>query len=293
MARWTVRQTLVLLLVAQGASAALLDTGYAPIYRENFIGETTFPTTPETDAYGVGGLELLDIVPGTNSTLTLNPAGWFDLKIGLFGLEGLTRGDDVVPTLPGQFGVRGVFSGFEFGQLESQAGVIFQTTQDPSPGIGLTAAVFMEDGVVPVLAISQVIPARVSFREVGVDLPPAMSQAILDGDVFWIDLVVDLSTAEATASLSTDGMELQTPVIDIGALTLGDIRGLGQMSWNYAMCCGGTDHRVTVHQLEGFVPLPEPSGGLGFGACAVVGLAHWRRRAMDAKHRAHAPRARG
>ena len=266
------------------------------VYRENFLGETGFPTTPEVDPTGMGGLSPfvagdgpppIPIVDGIGGTVTLAAAS----SLGPAGESAsvVVGGGSFGPSLE-FFQVGGTFQNFSrtfngIGAVQANVSVVDDL---------LTASVVAilgdgSDGDMSIIVLEQAF-AGTSNDQLRVTLPDSVRVAILGGASFDIELLVDRQLGTATASLGVGSDVFATPELtltrlgsnNIGVLTssslvldfVDDPNFGGPMDF-------GADDSVSVQLVELWAAVPEPSTGL-LVSLGLVWLVGCRRKAVSA-----------
>jgi hypothetical protein len=248
--------------------------GSTVVYREDFLGETAFPTTPEVDLIGLGSFESATV--GDPPPLVPTPdgvAGLVDLTVAGQGGTGIQQVIVGSPTGASfgssQIGVSGRFSGFDPTYIGAG-----------SAGMGIV----LSDGVIN--AIGMLVDGSQGLMQLGVfesnsggfinqrtlQLSFEQRAAILAGAAFDLDLWVDVDQGVAVATLDMGGSSvLATPMIGLNALA-GDFYGIAAFTQMLDVV-GGADDVLAVNLHELSATVPEPSTALliamGLGCLAA------------------------
>ncbi len=232
------------------------------LYQETIAGETSYPTSPEIDLIAGGGLAgHPDVVlDGTVSHLSLDAA-----DVGLF------LGHFLASPAPGQsvLELRGDFDDFAHSG-PTGFGQAVLLVDDPNAETLFAAVSFPGDqtGLSPLLSVSTGVSNATQ-----VDLTDAVADAILAGDPFRVDLVLDLPGDGAQACVAVAGAgRVCTPVLSPALqgtapdlFLAGGRLGNGQPSDTLAL-------DMTRFELRGDVAPPDvPAAGV-LARAALVAL---------------------
>lgn len=193
-------------LAASGAQAGLLDGLGSPTYREDFEGEISFPTTPEVDTQGFGGMDafrsgnplpLAPTISGGEMLIAVQEASPFTVA-----LRGSGGSVPIAVETDARIGLAARFDGYE-------------TVQDPTNGQFQTAAVTLQDSTLGNGASGYLLEfgpgaLRVAVSNLGpflsgyddVALSSTAEAAIRAGDAFTVELLFDGAADTAQASIT-------------------------------------------------------------------------------------------
>lgn len=282
-ARWI----LVLAASAPGgaahASDLLADLG-APVYLEDFAGESAFPLTPEVDTPGFGGmvvrregdpLPLAPTVTGGEMLIRLTEPESSSALVQFSGGAVPVSFAEGVP-----LGVRGRFDGFEVvatGQFLATGVTLFDTA------IANGAAGYLLDfqGGPLRLAVSNLSPIGLAGYD-DVFLTESADEAIRAGDAFEIELRFDQTarTAQAALTVGSEGFETEAT----SSATFDAMEPDQAFVVSHATNDGPPIATVAADVQDFAIFVPEPGAGAAAPAAAFA-------LAAAAARRARAPRA--
>lgn len=199
---------------AADAQAGLLDGLGSPTYAEDFEGEISFPTTPELDALGFGGMDafrsgdplpLAPTISGGEMLIAVQEASPF-----VVALRGSGGSVPIAVEADARIGLAARFDGYE-------------TVQDPTYGQFQTAAVTLQDSTLGNGASGYLLEfgtgaLRVAVSNLGpflsgyddVTLSSTAEAAIRAGDAFTVELLFDGAAATAQASVTVNAETFTT-----------------------------------------------------------------------------------
>ena len=287
--RWG-RFWLVLLLAAAAGSpaGALPFLAADEIYSEDFEAETGFPTSPEIDSLSIGGLEVYLGPIGnqppdptvSGGRVHLQTAPFPDSLQTPYSANGVRFGASGTSPALGvriEAGAHSLSSvdtewfGFEAEFFQSTASVSFV-----SGGIS-----FEDSGGGPVLSlVSQqttfIFPGGgATTTNESVPLSPALSNAVLSGAFYELDVFIDSDDSVLVTSLEMDGVgSAETPSLSLSGLAAGGVPLVGNVSIRQSIPAIPRTHTAEIESVQLYSDVPEPA----FAASLLLGTAalFWR-----------------
>lgn len=284
----------VIVLVLSFATVA----NAAQIYDEDFLGEVGFPTTPEVDPTGIGGLSAfasgegppaLPTIDGSEGILTLAAQGSLgpSPEVAAVAAGGGTFGPSI-----GFFEVSATFQNFSsvfagIGAVQANIGVV-----DALASANVLAILSDgSSGLMDIIVLEQTIGVA-GNDQLRVTLPDSVRTAVLGGASYDIDLLVDRQLGIAEASLQIGSDVFSTPSLNLTRLGSKDIASIIVTALVLDFLDDplvgppidfGADDSVSVELVELRAAVPEPSSALLL-AIGLTGLAARRapRRALCA-----------
>lgn len=263
---------LTLILILAGPAQSLDFSNDILVYREDFEGEISFPTTPELDQISIGGLlggsdtDLLGPPPPlTGTSVHESASDTTTLVEGVYFVSDSLGADS--------FSSRGEFSGisvpvdtralltinflFPLVPLQDYPMIAVRLDLDggdtsPVAPAAVSILVTESDGMTP--------PPSGGFDNfVELSLPKAETAALLGGVAFFVDLRVDRVAENATASIHIEGFPTLTvgpmPIlfIDDAAEVIGMTQGMYLSS---SLAPPGTLLEVDLDRFRVYLPPP-------------------------------------
>ena len=274
---------LALILILAGPAQSLDFSGDLLVYREDFEGEISFPTTPEVDQIAVGGLlggsdpGLLGPPPPLTGTSVHESASDTTTIVEAVLFVSSSLGTD-------SFSSRGEFSGLSVPEdMSAGLSINFLFPAVPPEGFPSIAVNVGLDGgntSFSIPAAASILVAETdgmglfpSVNSVELSLPAAETVALLGGAAFVLDLRADRVAETVTASIDITGFPTHTVgpmpllLIDDAAEVFAMTQGLFLVSSFAAP--PGTLVEVDLDAFEIYLP-PPPVPALSPGSISLL-----------------------
>lgn len=251
------------------------------IYAEDFEAETGFPTTPEVDTPLIGGLQIYLGPIGTQpppptisgGRALLETAPFPDSLQTPFSGNGFRySGMGTSPAL----GVRIAAGAHALSSIDTEwFGFEAEFNQLPSSVSFVSGGIAFEDsGGGPVLSlVSQqttfVFPGGgATTTQERVPLSAALSNALLAGTFYELDVFIDSAEMTVVASLEMDGIgSVETAALSLSGLSLGGVPLVGNVSIRQSIPAIPRSHSAEVDSIQLYSDVPEP----GFAVSLLLG----------------------
>ena len=215
---------LIMLFQDASPSQALDFTDQILVYHEDFVGETTFPTSPEVNLLSAGAASSAGVDGNSNFFGGMGISGGVVVSSIHSEVPSAIQNFSVPSNFSSSFGMRSTFDSFSLGlaPADGQGSVGVGAAFGPFVGSPPTGAVSAE---VQISRISGSTTGFVVVRYFGsssvtldltfVALSAGATSAVLGGTPFTVDLAFDKTTMIATASVDIAGVGVTTaPPLD-------------------------------------------------------------------------------
>lgn len=257
------------------------------IYEESYVGETGYPTTPEVDLIGAGGLSPLLDGGAVPPTIADGEAA--------VALSTPPSSQAVGSAFPGagvgtsSIGLRGWFNDLDPASPEGQVNAGVQAFYPVEGGIAALVTIqSMGGGSIGALTMFDGLSGSTSLP-----LGAAQVAAILAGTPFTVDLFVDRGAALASGSLDMPGFPTVSDSLPIASIGMGDALSSGGSGGSlqagvastagfdldrlraYSALGGPPDGNAFFYQLDSAGVVGNASGGAGCSSGFASSLEGW------------------